>query len=240
MLTKHYVTMLGAACLALSVGYGSDGALAQQPAKPQANKEAKQAAQPAPQQPALKQIALTEQHINQLVAAQKEVDDLTAKLPEGPKAKPDPKLTAQIEDTVKKHGFASFAEYNEIADNVGLVLSGVDPKTKAYVGPEAVIKAQIAELQADKKVPTKEKKAAMAELNAALKSPGPAVENKANIDLVVANYDKLVGAQSGEAAPAAAPAAAAPAQAAPAQAAPAQAAPAQPDPAPAAPAPASK
>lgn len=236
MLTKHYVTMLGAACLALSVGYGSDGALAQQPAKPQANKEAKQAAQPAPQQPALKQIALTEQHINQLVAAQKEVEELTAKLPEGPKAKPDPKLTAQIEDTVKKHGFASFAEYNDIADNVGLVLSGVDPKTKAYVGPEAVIKAQIAELQADKKMPAKEKKAALAELNAALKSPGPAVENKANIDLVVANYDKLVGAQGGEAAPAAAaPAAAAPAQAAPAQPAPAQAAPA-----PAAPAPASK
>ena len=236
MLTKHYVTMLGAACLALSVGYGSDGALAQQPAKPQANKEAKQAAQPAPQQPALKQIALTEQHINQLVAAQKEVEELTAKLPEGPKAKPDPKLTAQIEDTVKKHGFASFAEYNDIADNVGLVLSGVDPKTKAYVGPEAVIKAQIAELQADKKMPAKEKKAALAELNAALKSPGPAVENKANIDLVVANYDKLVGAQGGEAAPAAA----APAQAAPAQAAPAQPAPAQAAPAPAAPAPASK
>lgn len=236
MLTKHYVTMLGAACLALSVGYGSDGALAQQPAKPQANKEAKQAAQPAPQQPALKQIALTEQHINQLVAAQKEVDELTAKLPEGPKAKPDPKLTAQIEDTVKKHGFASFAEYNDIADNVGLVMSGVDPKTKAYVGPEAVIKAQIAELQADKKMPAKEKKAALAELNAALKSPGPAVENKANIDLVVANYDKLVGAQGGEAAPAAA----APAQAAPAQAAPAQPAPAQAAPAPAAPAPASK
>ncbi len=236
MLTKHYVTMLGAACLALSVGYGSDGALAQQPAKPQANKEAQQAAQPAPQQPALKQIALTEQHINQLVAAQKEVEELTAKLPEGPKAKPDPKLTAQIEDTVKKHGFASFAEYNDIADNVGLVLSGVDPKTKAYVGPEAVIKAQIAELQADKKMPAKEKKAALAELNAALKSPGPAVENKANIDLVIANYDKLVGAQGGEAAPAAAaPAAAAPAQAAPAQPAPAQAAPA-----PAAPAPASK
>lgn len=235
MLTKHYVTMLGAACLALSVGYGNDGALAQQPAKPQANKEApKQAAQPAPQQPALKQIALTEQHINQLVAAQKEVDELTAKLPEGPKAKPDPKLTAQIEDTVKKHGFASFAEYNDIADNVGLVLSGVDPKTKAYVGPEAVIKAQIAELQADKKVPAKEKKAAMAELNAALKSPGPAVENKANIDLVVANYDKLVAAQGGEAAPAAAaPAAAAPAQPAPAQPAPAQAAPAQAAPAPA-------
>lgn len=229
MLTKHYVTMLGAACLALSVGYGSDGALAQQPAKPQANKEAKQAGQPAPQQPALKQIALTEQHINQLVAAQKEVDELTAKLPEGPKAKPDLKLTAQIEDTVKKHGFASFAEYNDIADNVGLVLSGVDPKTKAYVGPEAVIKAQIAELQADKKMPAKEKKAALAELNAALKSPGPAVENKANIDLVVANYDKLVGAQGSEAAPAAA----APAQAAPAQPAPAQAAPVPSAPAPA-------
>lgn len=207
MLTKNYIAMLSVAALAVSVGFAGNEACAQQPAKSQVNKEApKQAAQPAPQPPELKQIALTEQHIAQIVAAQKEIDELAAKLPEGPNAKPNPKLTAQLEDAAKKHGFASFADYNEIAENVGLVLSGVDPKTKSYVGAEAVIKAQIAELQADKKVPAKEKKAALAELNAVLKSPPPAIDNKGNIDLVLANYDKLVPAPVAEPAPAAAPA----------------------------------
>ena len=38
------------------------------------------------------------------------------------------------------------------------------------------------------------KKAALADLNEALKSPPPAVENKGNIDLVGKYYDKLAAA----------------------------------------------
>ena len=37
----------------------------------------------------------------------------------------------------------------------------------------------------------KDKKEALADLNDALKSPPPAVENKGNIDLVTKYYDKL-------------------------------------------------
>jgi hypothetical protein len=54
-----------------------------------------------------------------------------------------------------------------------------------------VIKAQIAEIQADKKMSPKDKKAALDDLNMALKDPGPDVQNKGNIDLVAKNYDKL-------------------------------------------------
>jgi hypothetical protein len=71
------------------------------------------------------------------------------------------------------------------------VFGGVDPASKKYVGSEAVIKAQIAQVQADKKMPAKDKKAALADLNEALKSPPPAIENKGNIDLVAKYYDKL-------------------------------------------------
>ena len=38
----------------------------------------------------------------------------------------------------------------------------------------------------------KDKKDALADLNEALKSPPPAVENKGNIDLVTKSYDKLM------------------------------------------------
>ena len=73
-------------------------------------------------------------------------------------------------------------------------LGGFDPATRKYVGSEAVIKAQIAQVQADKKIPAKDKKEVLADLNAALKSPAPAVENKGNIDLVAKYYDKLADA----------------------------------------------
>ena len=71
---------------------------------------------------------------------------------------------------------------------------GIDPASKKYVGSEAVIKGQIAQVQADKKMSPKDKKAALDDLNAALKQPEPAIENKGNIDLVAKYYDKLAAA----------------------------------------------
>jgi hypothetical protein len=46
-------------------------------------------------------------------------------------------------------------------------------------------------VQADKKMSPKDKKAALDDLNAALKEPAPEIQNKGNIDLVVKNVDKL-------------------------------------------------
>jgi hypothetical protein len=176
---------------------GSGDALAQ--AKQAPKKEAAPATQTAPapaEAAALKQIALTDKQIEQVLAAQKDFDAILAKVPEKPGAKPDPKITAQLEDAAKKYGFASYDEYGDVIDNISLVLGGIDPQSKTYVGPEALIKSQIAAVEADKKISAKEKKAALAELNEALKSPQPTVENKGNIDLVTKNYDKLSEALS--------------------------------------------
>ena len=156
--------------------------------------QAKQSPAPAaqaapPEQPALKQMALTEKQIEGVLAAAKDMDAITAKLSEN--AKPDPKIIAQLEDLAKKNGFASYDGYSNVVDNISLVLGGFDPATKKYVGPDVVLKAQIAEVQADKKMSAKDKKEALADLNEALKSPAPAVENKGNIDLVTKYYDKL-------------------------------------------------
>jgi len=133
-----------------------------------------------------------DKQIEGVLAAQKDMDGITEKLPEN--AKPDPKVDAQLDEVAKKNGFASYAEYNNVVDNISLVLGGFDPATKKYVGTEAVIKAQIAQVQADKKMPAKDKKEALADLNDALKSPQPAIENKGNIDLVGKYYDKLADA----------------------------------------------
>jgi hypothetical protein len=181
---------LSIACLAASLSaVTTDGALAQ--AKSQM---APAAAAPAGQPPALKQIALTDKQVQGVLSAQKDMDVITAKLPEN--AKPDPKVTAQLDAVAKKNGFASYDEYNDVIDNISLVLGGFDPATKKYVGSEAVLKAQMAEIQADKKMSAKDKKEALADLNEAMKAPAPAIENKGNIDLVGKYYDKLSAALS--------------------------------------------
>jgi hypothetical protein len=175
-------TALSIACLAASIAaFSTDGALAQ----------AKQETAPAQagQPPALKQIPLTDKQIEGVLAAQKEMNAITDKLPEN--AKPDPKVIAQLEAIAKKNGFAGYDEYNNVIDNVSLVLGGFDPATKKYVGSEAVIKSQIVQVQADKKMSAKDKKQALDDLNAALKAPEPPLENKGNIDLVTKYYDKL-------------------------------------------------
>jgi hypothetical protein len=177
------VVALSIACLAVSIAViSADSALAQ--AKPQ-TAPAPAAAQP----PAVKQMALTEKQIQGVLVAQKDMNAITDKLP--PDAKPDAKVMAQLEGIAKKNGFAGNDEYNTVIDNINMVEAGIDPATKKYIGTEAVIKAQIAEVQADKKMSAADKKQALADLNAALKAPEPPVENKGNIDLVVKYYDKL-------------------------------------------------
>ena len=189
------VCALSAACLAFALSAISSGeVLAQAKQAPPKQAAPAQTASPPAQQeaPALKQIALTEKQVQGVLAAQKDVDAITDKIPDN--AKPDPKVDAQLDAVAKKNGFASYDEYNTVVDNISLVLGGFDPATKKYVGAETVLKAQVAQIQADKKMPAKDKKEALADLNEALKSPPPAIENKGNIDLVAKYYDKLAEA----------------------------------------------
>jgi hypothetical protein len=183
------------ACLAaLTAFLSADGALAQAKQAPPKQTAPAQAA--PPQQPILKQIALTDKQIEGVLAGSKDMDAVTSKLPEN--AKPDPKVLAQLDGVAKKNGFASYDEYIVVIDNVSMVMAGFDPATKKYVGPEAVMKAQIAQIQADKKMPAKDKKAALADLNEALKAPAAPIENKGNIDVVTKYYDKLAAVMGGD------------------------------------------
>jgi hypothetical protein len=139
--------------------------------------------------PAVKQMALTKKQIEGVIAAQKEMDEINEKVSEKPK--PYLIVAEQLESAAKKNGFASFDEYTNVVDNISIVLAGFDPVTKKYIGSEALIRAQIAQVQADKNLPAEAKTEALDELNNALKSPAPPVENKGNIDLVATFYDKL-------------------------------------------------
>ena len=192
-IVRSVAAALSIVCLAVSIAIvSSSGAFAQakQAPKKAPAPAAKQQAAPPPQEEApMKQMALTEKQVEGVLATVKDIETITAKIPAN--AKPDPKVDAQLDAAAKKNGFASYAEYNDVTDNISMVMSGFDPATKQYVGAEAVQKAQIGAVQADKKMPAKDKKRALDEMNAALKTPAPAIENKGNIDLVAKYYDKL-------------------------------------------------
>ena len=81
---------LSIACLAASMAIVSSGS-----ALAQAKQQMAPAQAAPPQDTAVKQIALTEKQIQGVLAAGNDMDAITAKLPEN--AKPDPKVTAQLE-----------------------------------------------------------------------------------------------------------------------------------------------
>jgi multidrug efflux pump subunit AcrB len=191
---------LGVATLVAAISVlAHSGAFAQakqqQMAPPAKQAPAQAAPQPA-QQPELKQIALTDKQVESVLAAQKDMDAVTDKIPDN--APPDPKIDAKLDDVAKKYGFANYPDYNTVIDNISLVLGGIDPATKKYVGAEAVIKSQIAQINADKKMSAKDKKDTLADLNEALKQKQPDIQNKGNIDLVIKYYDKLSEALGGD------------------------------------------
>jgi hypothetical protein len=136
----------------------------------------------------LKQIALTDALIESFIGAQKEMVPIVAKAPQGDQ--PDPKVMEQLEEVVKKYKFANFAEYHDVAENVGLVMSGIDPEIKKYVGPDAVIKKDIAFIESEN-LAANDKKRQLEELQSKLKSLPEPVKFPLNIDLVVKKYDKI-------------------------------------------------
>jgi hypothetical protein len=151
--------------------------------------------QPGQSQDDLRQVPLTDQQIEAFLAAQNDMDAILEKMPDQDGGSPDPKVISQLDSVAKKYKFLNYAEYDQVGGNIGLVIAGIDPDKKKYVGVDVVLKKQIAEVQADKQMSAKDKKEQLEDLNAQLQSVEP-VKIPANIELVSKYYDKLNAAMS--------------------------------------------
>ena len=145
----------------------------------------------------VKQMALTEPQITGFLAAQKDINAIFAKLPQEAMDKPDPKVQAQLDAVAKKYKFANFSEFTNVAANIDLVMAGIDPQTKKYLGAEVVLKKQIAAVQADKQMPANEKKQAIDQMSEQLKASAP-VQFPENINLVMKYFDKILASMRQE------------------------------------------
>jgi len=129
-----------------------------------------------------KQVQLSDGLVTSFVSAQKDMADYHQKA--GPPAsdQPDPKVQADLEGLAKKHGFASFAEFDDVAFNISMVMGGLDADGN-FTDPIAAIKKEIEEINGDKTTPEKDKKQMLDELNEALKNTPP-LKFPSNVDVV--------------------------------------------------------
>jgi hypothetical protein len=137
-----------------------------------------------------KQVQLTEKQVEGFIAAQKDMESVAEKMQGGVTDKPDPKIQAELENIAKQHGFANFAEYDDVAATISNIMAGIDPLTKVFTDPRVAINKEIEEVKADKSIPDSEKKQMLDELNEALKAAQP-IQHQGNIELVTKYFDKL-------------------------------------------------
>jgi hypothetical protein len=140
-------------------------------------------------QGAVKQIPLTDKHIEGFISAQKDMASVAEKM-QGNSDKPDPKVQAELETIAKKHGFASFQEYDDVAANISMVMAGIDPQSRAFTEPKVAIQKEIDEVKGDNSIPEKEKKQMLDELAEALKSAQP-IQHPGNVELVKKYWEKI-------------------------------------------------
>ena len=130
-----------------------------------------------------KQVKLSEQMVSGFIAAQKDMAEFAQKSNAQPSDKPDPKIQSELDAIAKKHGFVGFADFDDVAFNISMVMGGLDPQSGTFPDPIAAIKKEIEEITADKSIPEKDKKQMLDELAEALKNTPP-LKFPENVELV--------------------------------------------------------
>ena len=134
----------------------------------------------------MKQIKLTEKHIQSFIAASEEISTLSA----GDNQDNGDQKLEQVETLVKKYGFVNMEEFDHVSTNISMIISGIDQQTRKFTEPKEQIRQQIAAIKSDKSIPEAEKKEDLAQLDAALREAKP-IQFKENITLVLKHFDKL-------------------------------------------------
>ena len=134
-------------------------------------------------QDVIKQIKLSDKLVEGFISAQKDMAAMAEKMQASTPDKPDPAIQTQLEDIAKKHGFASFLEYDDVAANISMVMAGIDPQSGTFTDPVSAIKKEIEELEKDTKIADKDKKQMLEELKEALKSTPP-LQHPDNVEIV--------------------------------------------------------
>src|SRR5579863_10374818 len=151
----------------------------------------KQAARTAPAAThSIQQIALSDDEIAHYIAATPVFDAIISKVQNDPAA-PDPHLLVALNAAAQHNGFADYADYESVADNIVWILTGIDPLSRKFIGIPAVTHEQAADVVADKSLSANEHKRRIAVLHAQILTAAP-VKFADNVALVTKYYDQLL------------------------------------------------
>lgn len=137
-----------------------------------------------------KQVQLTEPQIKGFIAAQPDMIAISEKMSAAPSDKPDPKIQDELDAAAKKHGFKDFADYDDVAANIAMIMAGIDPQTGAFTDPLTALKKEIEEVSKDTTLSETSKKQMLDELNEAVKTTPP-VQFPENVTLVMKHRVEL-------------------------------------------------
>ncbi|HMN37468.1 MAG TPA: hypothetical protein PKD49_07115 [Hyphomicrobium sp.] len=137
----------------------------------------------------VKQIKLTEAQVKSFISAQGDLAAIASKI-QSAGEKPDPALQAELEDIAKKHGFKDFAELDDVAANISIVMAGLDAQTGNFVDPVDALQKELEDVKKDESIPEADKKQLIEELSEAIKTTPP-LQNRENIDVVKAHRAEI-------------------------------------------------
>jgi hypothetical protein len=143
----------------------------------------------APQQDDVKQIKLSDEQVKRFIAAQTDLAAIASKI-QAAGDTPDPALQAELEGIATKHGFGNFAELDDVAANISIVMAGLDSSTGNFIDPVEALKKERDDVQKDSSIPDADKKQLMDELTEAIGTT-PKLEYKENIEIVKAHKAEI-------------------------------------------------
>lgn len=130
----------------------------------------------------IKQVRLTEQHIRGFVEMQKVLAEMAKTIDTEEKAR-EQNIAARLEDLAKQNSFGSFENFDVVASNITLVISGIDPDTGKYTNPKELMRADIADINKDTTLTDDERAELVKDLEEAIRTT-PEVEFPENVELV--------------------------------------------------------
>jgi hypothetical protein len=137
----------------------------------------------------VKQIKLTDAQVTNFIKAQADLASMATKI-QAAGEKPDPALQAELEGIAKKHGFNDFAELDDVAANISIVMAGLDSQSGNFTDPVEALQKELEDVKKDESIPEADKKQLVDELSEAIKTTPP-LQNKENIDVVKAHHAEI-------------------------------------------------
>jgi hypothetical protein len=174
-------------CAGITIAVAEDAAAPQNP--PAAESAPATTGTNPPPSDDVKQIKLTEDQVTHFIAAQADLAAIASKI-QAAGEKPNPALQGELEGIATKHGFGNFAELDDVAANISIVMAGLDSGTGNFVDPVDALKKEREEVQKDSSIPDADKKQLLDELNEAI-STTPKLQYKENVDIVKAHRAEI-------------------------------------------------